>query len=195
MTRSLNIVFFVIALLIVFYAGCNYGKQDIKTVVKHDTVFVDKPPVVIKSKPINTVKWKYKTIYKDRIVKGKTIIDSIHHFEIRYRDTTFAFSDSLRKDSQYVAIQGKGNCFGIIGLTATWGGKERVITKTITNTIKEKGSRFGLFAGLEVAFSDSISDITPNVMGVINNKTAISYGFGVNTRQHKIGARRTIFQW
>jgi hypothetical protein len=192
MNRNFTIAFFIIGLFIGFYTGCNWSKEDIKTVVKHDTTYVKTPPLVIKSKPINTVKWKYKTVYKDRMVKGETITDSFHHFEIRYRDTTFAFSDSLRKDSQYVAIKGQGNCFRIIALEATWGGKQKVITKTITNTIKERSSRFGLFAGLEVAFKDSISDLTPNVMGVINNKTAIGYGFGVNTRQHKIRLSRRL---
>jgi hypothetical protein len=190
----MKILPYIIAGLCAYIAGLHiYISQKkcpeiVKTITKIDTAYISSSPVVIKSKPVNTI--QYKTI--TRVEKGETIIDTLFQF-VNDCDMTYSSVDTLRNDSVWVAINDNGDCFGIQDRTAIWGGKEKVITHTITNNIATPPQVFTLYGGVSnQIYNKQIKDVTPNAMLVYKNKFGVEYGYGVLQKSHNIGLKFKI---
>jgi hypothetical protein len=180
-----SLALFVIGVMV----GNRYNKVSVTSVTKIDTLYVDSPPLVIRTNPKNTVTTKYETIYK----KGETKTDTFIKVVYQKNKSTFTSLDTLRKDSLYVIVSDSGNCLGIINRVATFGGKEKIIQKTITNTIHSKPPLFAIYGGVNGVYSNkTIETIQPNLMLLYKGNLGFEYGYGLNNNSHNLGVKIKI---
>lgn len=161
-----------------------------KTVTKTDTTYIEQPPRLVFSSPVNITKWKHDTIISEVV---KNHYDTTIITKFKPSQSTFQSLDTLRFDSLGIALNHKGNCLGIQQTTGVLFGKRKVITNTITNNIATPPQVFSLYGGVSnQIYNKQIQDITPNAMLLYKEKFGIEYGYGVLQQSHNIGLKFKI---
>lgn len=180
--KYLPIVLGVIIIGLIIYIKSHKCQEIVNEVLVVDTIYQEVPPIVIHTKPKNKVITKYKTI-------TETEIDTVYEFVHDIDDYTFTSLDTIRKDSQFVAIKDFGNCLGITERISVWGGKEKIVTKTITKTLKEKVPLLSLYGGVSGSYENNqIKNISPSVMLLIKNKLSLDYNYRFDN-SHNVGVK------
>lgn len=205
---NLNNIAFLIALVGILCIGIYIGWHSKKcavitnTVTIHDTQLVDKiifPEsyyTVPKTKLIYTLPKQEKVTSKDTNKSKVTDYSNVLPIE-------FNSDDTLEHEGLKVAIHDKGNCYGVFSRKSTFFGtvKEKIITNTVTNTVKEKRNIFQLNAGVGASFIntkiDSASrfrafDVGPVLTLSYKQKYYATYQYGLNTNIHNFQIQTKI---
>lgn len=187
--KTINIILGIVMFLLLgisFWIGRISVKcpEIIKTQIKTDTLIlhdtINKERIVSISKPYNVI------INKD-VIKYKT--NDIYHTDTLYRDyPTFLSIDTLRYKNIYVSINDTGSCDGIYSRHYIFGGdiENKVITKTITNTITRNIPLISLYGGFSSIFDKSwkYKDVGPYLQLSIKERYNIGYNYMLNSQDN-----------
>lgn len=175
-------VLLILGLLLSFILGYKTRKCPtiVSTVHTVDTTYQDYPihdtvklsaPLVIKWKPAKQI----------LVTKTDTVFLDYPEWET---------SDTLAYEGIRVNLKDRGNCSGIIERTHKFSGtlKERIITKTELQTVKDPAPLLTLYAGASASFSNKWKafDIGPAIGISLKQKHLINYSYGLNTSTHEI---------
>lgn len=146
-----------------------------------DTTFESTQVNKIIGKPL--IKWRHDTL---------RLTDTLFEF-IPDDGYTFEAVDTIRHDGQFVALVDSGDCFGIKRRIATWGGHDKVITKTITQQVANRVPFLSLYATMQASVKDSaLTGITPGAMLLFGQRAGVGYGYNLATHTHQVGVQIKI---
>lgn len=159
-------------------------------VVTHDTFYSSYPVYIeAESTPKNEPTLKKEVKYIAVVDKDTVFIEKEY--------PTFISTDTISPVKGFhIAILDNGNCYGIINRKTTTFGElpERIITKTVTNTIEKQAPLLSLYAGAQGSFSTKWKaiDVGPSITLSIKNKHSIGYGYQLNTGTHSLNLQTKI---
>lgn len=184
----------IIAVLSIMLAKheCRYIEV---TTTRYDTAYLEQEPRLVFSSPVNIpyAVEKLDTIKVPVITKADTVFKIVYVQRFEPQEVTFTSTDTLYSDSLGIAIKDKGNCLGILDRQATFFGKQKQITKTVTNNIATPPQTFSLYGGVSNQITNKTTqDVTPNAMLLYKGKIGLEYGYGVLNNSHNIGLKFKI---